>query len=262
MNAFAILSMKGGVGKTTVTVNLGAALSALGRKVLLIDMDSQHDLTQSLGFDAFQIKGVEFLLEKDLKFPDVVKEYSKNLHILPAGKKLKKLELSLSNMLVKTKDSYFSYLLRNALEKVQDDYDYILVDCPPSGGFLTVNALTFTDNVIIPVQCQFLGYEAAKRTISFISRIKTFNNPHTRVSSVVPVMFDPRNKLSNIILDRLRNSFNGTLTNSMIRVNTALAEAPAFGKTIFDYKPVSRGAEDFLQLAREIMARYEGVTVP
>jgi chromosome partitioning protein len=135
--------MKGGVGKTTVTINLGAALNALGRKVLLIDMDSQHDLTQSLGMNAYQLKGVEFLLEKDLKFEHVAKEYGENLHVLPAGKKLKKLELSLSNMLVKTKDSYFCYLLKNALEKVQDYYDYILVDCPPSGGFLTINSLTF-----------------------------------------------------------------------------------------------------------------------
>jgi chromosome partitioning protein len=225
-------------------------------------MDPQHDLTQSLGFDAFQIKGVEFVLEKDLKFEDVVKEYRENLHVLPAGKKLKKLELSLSNMLLKTKDSYFCYLLRNAMEKVQDYYDYILVDCPPSGGFLTVNALTFADNVIIPVQCQFLGYESTKRTVSLISQIKAFNNPRVHFSTVLPVMFDPRNKLSHIVLDRLKNSFNGTLTNSVIRINTALAEAPAFGKTIFDYKPTSRGAEDFLQLAREVMAHYEGVAVP
>lgn len=151
MNAFAVLSMKGGVGKTTVTVNLGAALHALDRKVLLVDMDAQHDLTQSLGLDPFQLKGVEFLLEKDLKFTDIVKEYNDNLHILPAGKKLKKLELSLSNMMVKAKDSYFCYLLKNALEKVREDYDYILVDCPPSPGFLTVNALSFADNVLIPV---------------------------------------------------------------------------------------------------------------
>jgi chromosome partitioning protein len=116
--------------------------------------------------------------------------------------------------------------------------------------------------VIIPVQCQFLGYEATKRTISFISQIKAFNNPRIRLSRVVPVMYDSRNKLSHIIFDQLEHSFNGTLTNSIIRVNTSLAEAPAYGKTIFDYKPLSHGAEDFLQLAREIMAQYENVPCP
>lgn len=257
MKAFAILSMKGGVGKTTVTVNLGAALSALGRRVLLVDMDSQHDLTQSLGIDAYQIKGIEFLLEKDLKFEDIVKEYGENLHVLPAGKKLKKLELSLSTMMVKARDSYFSYLLKSSLEKVQDNYDYILVDCPPTSGFLTVNALSFADNVLIPVQCQFLGYEATKKTISFISQIKKFNNPHVKPSTVVPIMYDPRNNLSNLVLDKLKNSFNGNLTGTIIRVNIALAEAPAYGKTILDYRPHSRGAGDFLSLAREIIGRFE-----
>lgn len=261
MKALAILSMKGGVGKTTVTVNLGAALNALGRKVLLVDMDSQHDLTLSLGIDAFRIKGIEFLLEKDLKFEDIVKEYSENLHILPAGKKLKKLELSLSTMMVKARDSYFSFLLKNGLEKVKDNYDYILVDCPPSGGFLTVNALSFADNVLIPVQCQFLGYEATKKTVSFLSQIKKFNNPNVKPSTVVPIMYDPRNSLSNQILDKLKSSFNGCLTGSIIRINIALAEAPAYGKTILDYKPHSHGAEDFLSLAREIISRFEEVTV-
>lgn len=134
MKAFAVLSLKGGVGKTTVTLNLGAALGAAGRKVLLIDLDPQHDLTQSLGIDAFRIKGVEFLLEKDLKFEEVLHLYNENLHVLPAGKKLKKLELSLSNLFVKAKDSYFCTLLRNALEDKKDRYDYILIDCPPAGG--------------------------------------------------------------------------------------------------------------------------------
>ena len=251
--------MKGGVGKTTVTANLGAALSALDRKVLLVDMDSQHDLTQSLGLDPFQLKGVEFLLEKDLKFSDVVKEYNENLHILPAGKKLKKLELSLSNMMVKAKDSYFCYLLRNALDNVKEDYDYILVDCPPTAGFLTVNALSFADKVLIPVQCQFLGFEATKKTLSFISQIKKFNNPDVKPTTVVPMMYDSRNKLCGIVLDRLKQLFNGTLTGSIIRINVSLAEAPAFGKTILDYQPRSRGAEDFLNLGQEIIAQFERI---
>jgi len=256
MKAFAVLSLKGGVGKTTVTLNLGAALGAAGRKVLLIDLDPQHDLTQSLGIDAFRIKGVEFLLEKDLKFEEVLHLYNENLHVLPAGKKLKKLELSLSNLFVKAKDSYFCNLLRNALEEKKDRYDYILIDCPPAGGFLTVNALTFAENVLIPVQCHYLGFESIKKTFSLISKIRRFNNPRVKAAAVIPVMHDARNKISGIIINRLKSSFNGTLSSSIIRVNVSLAEAPAFGKTIFDYKPDSRGAEDFRQLAAEILSKY------
>lgn len=256
MHAFAVVSLKGGVGKTTLVINLGAALSASGRKVLLVDLDPQHDLTQSLGIDAFRFKGVEFLLEKDLKFEEVLHVYNQNLHVLPAGKKLKKLELSLSNMFVKGKDSYFCSLLRNALEKDKERYDYILIDCPPAGGFLTMNALTFADNVLIPVQCHYLGFESIKRTFSLISKVRCFNNPRLKAAAVIPVMHDARNKISGVIIERLKSTFNGTLSSSIIRINVALAEAPAFGKTIFDYKPDSRGAEDFRQLAAEIMTRH------
>lgn len=255
--ALAVVCLKGGVGKTTLTANLGAALSLMGKKVLLVDLDPQNDLTRSFGIDSFQIKGIEYLLEKHLKFEEVVQTYSEKLHILPGGKKLKGMELSLSNMFVKSQDTYFCYLLKNVLEPQHPNYDYVLIDCPPSSGFLTINALAYVKDVIIPVQCQFLGFEAIKRTITLISKVRKFSNHNIKASVVVPVMYDARSKLSIKIRERLGQTFNGTLTKTTIRVNASLAEAPARGCTIFEYKPRSRGAIDYFRLANEVIERYE-----
>ncbi len=253
MKTFAILSLKGGVGKTTLGINLGAALSLRGKRVLLIDFDPQHDLTTSLGMDPLTIKGVEFLLERDLDFEEVRVSYRDNLDVIPAGSKLKEMELSFSNLFVKAKDSYFCHLLRNVMQPVEHRYDVVLLDCPPAVGFLTINALTYVEGIILPVQCQHLGYESLKCTVSLIRKIKRFNNPDLQIAAVVPMMYDVRNRLSGAIVERLSRFFNGALTQTRIRVNVALAEAPAFGLTIFDYRPNSHGAEDFSRLADEIL---------
>lgn len=257
MIALAVVSLKGGVGKTTLAVNLGSALSLMERRVLLVDLDPQNDLTRSLGYDSFQIKGIEYLLEKKLAFDDVVIPYNESLHVLPGGKKLKGMELSLSNMFVKAQDTYFCYLLKSVIEPQQERYDYVIIDCPPTAGFLTMNALACASEVIMPVQCQYLGFEAIKRTISLISKVRKFSNREVRASTVVPVMYDARSRLSRLIIDKLADTFNGTLTHTKIRVNTSLAEAPAHGQTIFEYKPRSRGAVDHLRLAQEVIQKYE-----
>ncbi len=257
MKAFAILSLKGGVGKTTVVGNLGGALSMLGKKVLLIDLDPHNDLTYCHGVDPFQIKGVEFLLEKDLKFSDVVIEKSDNLHLLPGGKKLKNLELSLSNIFVKAKDTYFCYLLRNLLKPLENEYDYVLIDCPPAAGFLTINALVCVENVMMPVQCQYLGLEATKKTMSLISRVRKFNKLNRQSLTVVPTMYDVRNRLSGKVVEKLHQQFEDAVTETRLRVNVALAEAPAYGQSIFEYCPDSHGARDFLSLAGEIIQKFE-----
>ncbi len=257
MVSMAIVSLKGGVGKTTLTVSLGAALSLFGKRVLLIDLDPQNDLTRSVGIDAFRIKGVEYLLEKHLKFEQVVQKYTENLHVLPGSRKLKGMELSLSNMFVKAQDTYFCYLLKNVIEPQRENYDYVLIDCPPKSGFLTINALAFVKEVVMPVQCQYLGFESIKRTMSLISKVKKFSNSDIKASTVVPVMFDARSKLSHFIMQKLQTTFNGALTETKIRVNVSLAEAPAHGKTIFEHKPRSRGAIDFLHLAQEVIERHE-----
>lgn len=257
MKSFAVLSLKGGVGKTTLVTNLGAALEKLGKRVLVIDLDPQQDLTYSHGINLIQSKGIEFLLEKDLKFEDVVIKKRENLHLLPAGKKLKELELSLSNMFVKAKDTYFCYLLRNILSPVVEKYDYAVIDCPPTAGFLTINALVYVSNVLVPVQCHHLGLESIKRTISLISRVRKFNHLDRRSITVVPTMFDVRNRLCAQIADKLYDRFQDGVTQSKIRVNVALAEAPGYGKSVFEYRPDSRGARDFLSLAGELIQKFD-----
>lgn len=256
MKTIAIVSLKGGVGKTTLVVNLGAALSAQGKSVLLVDLDPQQDLSQNLGMEATSIKGIEYLLTADLEFDTILQRYNGKFHFLPAGKKLKETELLLARAFHKMSNAPF--LLRQALDKISPLYDYILIDCPPSPGMLSINALTFVNHVYIPVQCQPMGFRGSKRTVFFIHKIRAFYNRELQIDAVIPTMFDVRNKLSKAILKELQDSFDQRTTKSIIRVNIALAEAPAFGQTIFDYNPNCRGASDFKQLAAEILEWENG----
>ena len=257
MSTLAVFSLKGGVGKTTIAANLADALNARGRNVLLVDLDPQGNLTESFGYEIHKLKGIEFLMEKDLSFDDVTIKHRPGLDLIPAGKKLKQLELTLSNMVAKSNDSYFYYLLKNALEPQLIHYQYVIVDCPPRSGFLTLNALSFVDQVIVPTQCQFLGYQASKRSISYISRVRRFNNPRLKAFGILPTMYDARSKLSEQMIDRMKTSYNGMLMDTRIRINVALAEAPAFGQTILEYNPYSRGAEDFGRLAGDVIEHFE-----
>ncbi len=253
MKTIAVLNLKGGVGKTTISVNLSAALAELGNKVLLVDVDPQNDLTQFLGLDPARVKGVGYLLTADLPFRSVVRRYKNKFDFLPAGKKLKELELSLSRFY--RKDRGFSLLLKNAFQRSKLDYDFIIFDCPPYVGLLNYNVLTYVENVILPTQCQYLSFEGSRRTVFFVHKIKALYNRHLKIAAVVPTMYDARNKVSRYAIDRLRKTFDGKLTRTIIRVNVSLAEAPAFGKTIFEYKPKSRGAKDFWDLAHEMLVK-------
>jgi chromosome partitioning protein len=250
MKKIAVLSLKGGVGKTTLSTNLGAALCNKGHRVLLIDMDPQNSLTETLGQEPATIKGIEFLLTGDLRFYEVLKCYDQKIDFLPSGKRLKDLEIWIATH--HEKDPRFTSLLTEALENFQNRYDYIIIDCPPHAGLLNYNALSYANHLVIPVQCQHMGVEGARRTIYFFHKIKSRYNPDLKISALVPVMHDGRNKVSGMVVDELSKSFDGLLTKTMIRVNVSLAEAPAFQKTIFDYKPSSRGAKDFSALADEI----------
>lgn len=256
MIPIAILNLKGGVGKTTLTINLGAGLSLISNRILLADLDPQNDLTQSLGTDPLQIKGIEFLLTKDISFQNIVIERDINLHLLPSSVRLKDLILSLQPYL--KKNINFSYsLLKNSLIDHNSDYDFMLIDCPPTAGVINLNILKYVRNVIIPVQCQYLSLIGLKKTILFIQKIKKIFNPEIKVLAIVPVMFDARTNLSQNILDKLGEFFPNLLTEQIINISTTLAESTANGKTIFEYQPNSRAARDFRNLAVEILDKIK-----
>lgn len=255
MQVISTLSLKGGVGKTTLTLNLGAALKLLGQKVLIVDLDPNNDLTMNLGYDSSQLKGVEYFLTGDMKFQDIKIPIENNFDLLPAGKRLKDLEISLSRLY--TKNPEFSLLLKQSIENLSVKYDIIMVDCPAHSGLLNYNALSLSSWVIIPIQCQPMGLRGSKRAVFFTYRIQTKFNPHLKILGIVPTMYDGRSKLSAKIHQSLKHAYGELTTDSIIRVNVSLAEAAAEGKTIFQYKPHSRGSSDFKSLGREIYIRLK-----
>lgn len=257
MKTIAVANLKGGVGKTTLAVNLGAALSRLGRRVLLVDLDPQANLTDHLGVDFRDICGVEHYFQGEEALPDVRLCYTENLDFLPAGKELVQMESRLQKMPLGNADRYFT--IRNAFNKSTLDYDYIVLDCPPSMGLLTINALSYVDYVFLPIQCHYFALKGLGKMLALIDAVKQKYNADLDVGAVIPAMYDRRNRISKFVINRLQDHFNGKLTDAKININIKLAESPRYGKTIFDYQPRSIGAQDFQQLAEEIVARFEVV---
>lgn len=250
MKTIAVTNLKGGVGKTTVSINLGAALSRIGKRVLLIDLDPQANLTEHLGTDFRKVPGVEQFIDGRSAFEDVVINHSENLDYLPAGRDLAKLETALYNTHPTKAVRYFK--IHNAFSKVELEYDFLIIDCPPSLGFLTINALSFVKEVYVPVQCHYLALRGLGKILALVEVIKKKYNPELSVGKMVPVMYDKRNKMSEYVISQLESHFNGQVSKAKIRTNIALAESPRYGKTIFDYQKGSHGAKDFSALAQEV----------
>ena len=251
MKTMAIANHKGGTGKTTVAVNLGHALFNLGYEVLLIDLDPHHNLTLHLGIDSSKAIGIEHFLDGQVKYEEVLNHYDNQFCFIPATRRLAVYESKLN--LKDPGDSKRYYSVKNTLSSIRDSYDYIIIDCPPSLGLLTVNALAYTQEVIIPIQCQYLALEGTAEMIHVINVSREIYNPGLSIKAVVPVMYDSRTKISNFVVNKLKEYFKDLVTETRIRVNTDLAEAPAFGKTIFDYNKNCHGAWDFKRLADEIL---------
>ena len=247
MRKIAIANQKGGVGKTTVAVNLATALGLNKKKVLLVDLDPQQNATSHLGVETDS--GIEDLFLSGKTLDDIL-YISNGLDLLPAGAGMTDLEIKWH---YPDPESNFRNL-KKALNDIKD-YDFIIVDSPPHLGVLTINALTYCDELIIPVKCDYFALEGLSKLTGTIDMVKQGLNPTLRITGIVPTFFDVRTSISHYVLDELKKNLKNDITKTIIRINTALAEAPAYSKDIFNYQPRSHGAEDFKRLAKEIIRK-------
>lgn len=257
--AISVVNQKGGVGKTTTTVNLGAALAEQGKRVLMIDIDAQSNLTTHLGLgvkedpnDMAEIaKGPEWtvydVLKGNKRIQDVVIKRSENLDIVPSSLLLSAADLELGGVVGR------ELLLKRAIDKVRDSYDVILIDCPPTLGLLSLNALAAVDKVIVPVQSEYLALHGVRQLLDTIDQVRSVYNPSLIVGGVLICLHDSRKRLARAVADTIRAYFGDLVFDTVIRENVALAEAPANGSSIFEYSPKSPGAEDYLALSNEVL---------
>ncbi len=247
----AIANQKGGVGKTTTTVNLAAALGVLEKKVLLIDADPQANASSGLGIDIDTIEyGTYQILEHAVSAQDAITETtSPNVDIIPAHIDLVAIEIEL----VDKEDR--EYMLKKSLESVVDNYDYILIDCAPSLGLITLNALTAADSVIIPIQCEYFALEGLGKLLNTIKSVQKIHNPNLDIEGLLLTMFDSRLRLSNQVVEEVKKHFNEMVFKTIIQRNTRLGEAPSYGESIIAYDATSKGAVNYISLANEVLKK-------
>lgn len=245
----AIANQKGGVGKTTTSINLAASLGVLEKKVLLIDADPQANATSGIGLDVESIEiGTYQLLEHSSSARDaILKTETPNLDIIPAHIDLVAIEIELVDKEAR------EYMLKKALKEIKDDYDYILIDCAPSLGLLTLNALTAADAVIIPIQCEYFALEGLGKLLNTIKSVQKIHNPELDIEGLLLTMYDSRLRLSNQVVEEVQKHFNDMVFQTIIQRNVKLSEAPSFGESIINYDAASKGASNYLSLAKEII---------
>lgn len=252
----AVVNQKGGVGKTTTSTNLGAALAQKGKKVLLVDIDPQSNLTTHLGVVAKDdnpeappvpalsvydvLKG-----KKDIK--DVIIKRSERLDLVPSSLLLSAADLELGGVVGR------ELILKRALDKVKDQYDVVVIDCPPALGLLSLNALAAVSKVIVPVQSEYLALHGVRQLLDTIDQVRGIYNPTLVVGGVLICLHDSRKRLARAVADTIRAYFGDLVFDTIIRENVSLAEAPANGQTIFEYAPKSSGSDDYLSLAEEVL---------
>jgi chromosome partitioning protein len=247
----AIANQKGGVGKTTTTVNLAASLGVLEKKVLLIDADPQANASSGLGIDVDSIEiGTYQVLEHSCSAKDaIVKTTSPNVDIIPSHIDLVAIEIELVDK------EQREYMLKKALVDLKDDYDYILIDCAPSLGLITLNSLVAADSVIIPIQCEYFALEGLGKLLNTVKSIQNIHNAELDIEGLLLTMFDSRLRLSNQVVEEVKKHFSTMVFDTIIRRNTRLGEAPSYGESIIAYDATSKGAVNYLSLANEIIKK-------